>query len=302
MPKYLIKRILLAIPTVLGVATLVFFLQAVVPGDVVDFMLGEQAMPVDREALRRELGLDRPLMEQYFGFLTGNLRQSYIQHRPVLEMVMERYPATLELALAGMLVAVGLAFPLGIASAVWRDSPVDHICRLGALMGLSMPNFWIGPMLIILFSIQMDLLPVSGRGGLAHLILPSVTLGSAMAAILTRMIRASMLEVLGEEYILTARSKGLRESALLFKHALRNALIPVVTIMGLQLGALLAGSVITETIFSWPGVGRLMITAISTRDIPLLQGCVMAIGLSFVVVNLVTDVLYVMIDPRIRMR
>ena len=302
MRAYLIKRIILVIPTVLGVATLVFFLQALVPGDVVDFMLGEQAIQADREALRRELGLDLPLAVQYVGFLRGNLRHSYIQHRPVLEMVLERYPATLELALGAMLVAVAVSFPLGIASAVRRDTAVDHVSRLGALLGLSMPNFWIGPMLIILFSIKLDLLPVSGRGGLSHLILPSVTLGTAMAAILTRMIRSSLLEILGEEYILAARSKGLRESALLFKHALRNALLPVVTIMGLQLGGLLSGSIITETIFSWPGVGRLMITAITTRDIPLLQGCVMAIGLSFVVVNLITDVLYVFIDPRIRMK
>ncbi len=302
MRAHLIKRLLLAIPTVLGVATLVFFLQALVPGDVVDFMLGEQAILADREALRRELGLNRPLTEQYLRFLLGDLRHSYIQHRPVLEMVIERYPATLELTLGGMLVAVVVAFPLGIASAVRRDTAVDHISRLGALLGLSMPNFWIGPMLIILFSIQLDLFPVSGRGGLAHLVLPSVTLGTAMAAILTRMIRSSLLEVMGEEYIRTARSKGLRESVLLFKHALRNALVPVVTIMGLQLGRLLGGSVITETIFSWPGVGRLMITAITTRDIPLLQGCVMAIGIGFVIVNLVTDILYIIIDPRIRLR
>ncbi|MBW2307736.1 MAG: ABC transporter permease [Deltaproteobacteria bacterium] len=285
MRAYLIKRILLAIPTILGVATLVFFLQALVPGDVVDFMLGERAIPADREALRREMGLDRPLTEQYFRFLLGDLRYSYIQHRPVLEMVIERYPATLELAMGGMLVAVVVAFPLGIASAVRRNTTVDHVSRLGALLGLSMPNFWIGPMLIIFFSIYLDILPVSGRGGLSHLVLPSVTLGTAMAAILTRMIRSSLLEVMGEEYIITARSKGLRESVLLFKHALRNALVPVVTIMGLQLGRLLGGSVITETIFSWPGVGRLMITAITTRDIPLLQGCV-----------------YVLIDPRIRLR
>jgi len=277
-------------------------LQALVPGDVVDFMLGEQAIQADRQALRRELGLDRPLVEQYTAFLRGDLRKSYIQHRPVLEMIMERYPATLELALGGMLVAVFVAFPLGVAAAVRRDSAVDHVSRLGALLGLSMPNFWIGPMLIIFFSIKLDLLPVSGRGGLTHLLLPSITLGTGMAAILTRMLRSSLLEVLGEEYILTARSKGLRESVLLFKHALRNALVPVVTIMGLQLGRLLSGSIITETIFSWPGVGRLMITAVTTRDVPLLQGCVMAIGLGFVLVNLVTDLLYVMIDPRIRMQ
>jgi peptide/nickel transport system permease protein len=201
-----------------------------------------------------------------------------------------------------MLMAVVVSFPLGIASAVRSDTAVDHVSRLGALLGISMPNFWIGPMLIIFFSIKLDLLPVSGRGGLAHLVLPSITLGTGMAAILTRMLRSSLLEVLGEEYILTARSKGLRESVLLFKHALRNALVPVVTIMGLQLGRLLGGSIITETIFSWPGVGRLMITAVTTRDIPLLQGCVMAIGLGFVLINLVTDVLYVLIDPRIRMR
>lgn len=306
MRQYLIKRLIMAIPTALGVVSLVFLLQPLIPGDPVDFLLGEQVTLADREELRRAYDLDKPLIQQYLIFLSkltrGDMRRSIITGQPVAKMIVSRYPATLELALASMLVAVALAVPLGVISALKRNTLVDKLSMTGALLGISIPNFWLGPMLIIVFAIKLNLLPVSGRGGPQHLILPALTLGTAMAAILTRMTRSSMLDVINEDYIRTARAKGLKESATIFKHALRNALVPVITIAGMQFGALLAGAVITETIFSWPGIGRLLITAVNSRDFPLLQGCTIAIGLSFVLVNIITDILYVVVDPRIRLK
>lgn len=303
MKRYLLQRLLLFFPSLLGVLTLVFFFIHFVPGDPVEVMLGETASASDKEALRRELGLNEPVWTQYLGFLkglaVGDLGRSLYHQEKVMDLVLARFPATLELTLAAMAVATLCALPLGVLAAWKRRTWVDRCALLLSLFGLAMPNFWLGPLLIIAFSIQLGLLPVSGRGGLSHLILPSLTLGTAMAALLTRMIRSSLLEVIHEDYIQSARAKGLSEITVWLKHALRNSLLPVITILGLQFGSLLAGSVITETIFTWPGIGRLTIQAIQTRDYPLLQGCVLVIAICYLVVNLFTDILYRVIDPRI---
>lgn len=304
MRRYILRRIGLLVPVVIGVVTMVFLIVHFIPGDPVEIMLGEQAQAVDKETLRRQMGLDKPLHVQYVDFLArlarGDLGRSLHTKRPVLESIVRRLPATLELALAAMVVALVLAIPLGLLSAYKKDTVVDQGSMLFALLGISMPNFWLGPLLIIVFSLKLGWLPVSGRGSLAHIVLPAITLGTAMAAILTRMTRASMLDVIQSDYITTARAKGVRESRVVLKHAFRNALIPVVTIVGLQIGGLLAGSIITETIFAWPGIGRLAIQAINARDYPLVQGCVLVIALGYVLVNFLTDLLYGFIDPRIR--
>ncbi len=304
MRSYLVRRLLLALPVVLGVATLVFLLIHLIPGDPVEIMLGESALPADRDALREALGLDRPILEQYGSFLwglcRGDLGVSLQQRRPVTALIREHYPATLELTLAAMLISLLIALPAGILSGIRQYSVWDHSTMFLALLGVSMPNFWLGPLLIWVFSIQLGWFPVSGKGGLAHLLLPALTLGASMAAIVARMTRSSVLEVLREDYVMTARAKGLSEARIILKHVLRNAMLPVLTVVGLQFGALLAGSIITETIFSWPGLGTLMVKAIQTRDYPVVQGCVLVIALSYVLVNLLTDLLYGVIDPRIR--
>jgi len=302
--NYIVKRLILLIPVVFGVVTLGFFLVHLIPGDPVEVMLGEQARAADKEMLRHELRLDRPLMEQYRLYLTGlargDLGRSIHFREPVLTMITRRFPATILLTLAAMFVAILIAIPIGIVSATKQYSLIDNASMFFALLGISMPNFWLGPLLILLFSIQLGWLPVSGMGGVEHLILPSITLGTALAAILTRMTRAGILEVIRQQYIVTSRAKGLAEKKVLYKHALKNALIPVITILGLQFGALLSGSIITETIFSWPGIGRLVIQAVNQRDYPLVQGCVLFIALTYVLVNLATDLLYSAADPRIR--
>ncbi len=304
MKRYLFQRFLLFLPTLAGALTLVFFLIHLVPGDPIEIMLGETASSTDKESLRRELGLDQPLRVQYVDFLTrllaGDLGHSLYEKGDVSDLILARFPATLELTLAAMAIALLIAFPLGILAAVNRGSWIDRLSLSFSLLGLAMPNFWLGPLLMIVFSIELGWLPVSGRGGLSHLILPSLTLGTAMAAILTRMIRSGLLEVIHEDYIQTARAKGLSERTVWLKHALRNALLSVVTIMGLQFGSLLTGSIITETIFTWPGIGRLTVQAIQTRDYPLVQGCILVIVLSYLTVNLVTDIFYRVVDPRIR--
>lgn len=304
MRTYLLRRILLTLPTVWGVVTLVFLLIHLIPGDPVEIMLGELALPADRQALRSEMGLDRPVFEQYGHFLLGlcrgDLGQSLHQREPVSRLILDRYPATLQLTFAAMAISLLIALPAGILSGIRQYSLWDHSTMFLALLGVSMPNFWLGPLLILVFSIQLGWFPVSGRGGLGHLVLPALTLGASMAAIVARMTRSSILEVLREDYVVTARAKGLPERKVILKHVLRNAMLPVLTIVGLQFGALLAGSIITETIFSWPGLGTLLIQSIQTRDYPLVQGCVLVISLSYVLVNLLTDLLYAVVDPRIR--
>jgi len=302
--RFLIRRLLLTIPVLLGVATLVFSLVHLVPGDPVQAMLGESASPQDVAELRSRLGLDRPLYEQYVGFLkglaTGNLGASLRTNQPVAAAIAERLPATLELAFAAMLVAVVVAIPLGIVAAAGAGTPVDHAATTLALVGISLPNFWLGPLLAIVFSVTLGWLPVSGRGTLAHLVLPAITLGAPLAAVVARMTRASVIEELRELYVLAARARGVSRAAAVLRHAFRNSLIPIVTVLGLQFGAVLTGAVITETIFAWPGVGRLLIQSISFRDYPLVQGCILLIAVTYVTMNLLTDLTYGWLDPRIR--
>ena len=302
--RYLIRRILLTIPVLLGVATLVFALIHLVPGDPAQAMLGDSASAADVADLRARLGLDRPLLEQYArfmgGLIRGDLGTSFRTSQPVLIAIAERVPATVELALASMLVAVAVAMPLGIIAAVGRGTAVDYGAMTVALFGISIPNFWLGPMLAIIFAVQLGWLPVSGRGGWESLILPAISLGAALAAILARMTRASLLEELRELYVRAAQARGVSRARAILQHALRNSLIPLVTILGLQFGAVLTGAVITETIFAWPGVGRLLIQSISFRDYPLVQGCILLIAITYVTVNLITDLVYGVLDPRIR--
>jgi len=304
MHRYLIRRLLLTIPVLLGVATLVFSLIHFIPGDPAQAMLGEGAAPEDVAQLRERLGLDRPLIVQYGSFLKGltrgDLGVSLRNDQPVLQQILERMPATAELAFASMAVAVLIALPLGIIAAVWRGTAVDFGAMTLSLVGISVPNFWLGPLLAIVFAVELGWLPVGGRGTLAHLVLPAVTLGAALAAILARMTRASLLEELREPYVLAARAKGVSRTRAVLHHALRNSLIPIVTILGLQFGVVLTGAVITETIFAWPGIGRLLIQSISFRDYPTVQGCVLLIAVTYVGVNLITDLTYGFLDPRIR--
>jgi len=303
--RFLVRRALLTIPVLLGVATLVFSLIHLVPGDPAQAMLGDGASPQDIAELRTNLGLDRPLTAQYATFLrhavTGDLGKSFRTGQPVTQMIAERVPATAELALAAMTVAILLALPLGIIAAVRKHTFVDHAAMTFSLAGISIPNFWLGPLLAIVFSVELGWLPVSGRGTAAHLVLPAVSLGLALSAILARMTRASLLEELGELYVRAARARGVSRSAAVLGHALRNSLIPLVTIVALQFGAVLTGAVITETIFAWPGIGRLLIQSIGFRDYPMVQGCILLIAVTYVSVNLLTDVLYGVLDPRIRL-
>jgi len=304
MGKRLLVRLWETVPVVFGVVTIVFLLIHLIPGDPVEIMLGENAVPAMKEELRRELRLDRPLSEQYADYLAGlaqgDLGISFRSREPVAREILTRFPATLLLAAASMLVALAVSIPLGVLSAMRPRSAVDHLCGFLSMLGLSMPNFWLGPLLILLFSIRLGLFPVGGWGTLSHLVLPAATMGTGMAAILVRLIRASLLEEIRREYVQVAIARGLSRMDAILRHALRNALIPVLTVLGLQFGALLAGSVITETIFSWPGVGRLTIQAIDARDYPLVQGCVLFIALFTVAGNLLTDLLYTRLDPRIR--
>ena len=304
MLRFLARRVALTIPVLLGVATLVFSLIHLIPGDPAQAMLGESASPEDVAELRSRLGLDRPLLEQYGTFLRdairGDLGRSLRTSQPVTSAILERMPATIELAAAAMLVALGFAIPLGIAAAVWRGTFLDHAATTVSLLGISIPNFWLGPLLAIVFSIELGWLPVSGRGTWANLVLPAVSLGVALAAILARMTRATLLEELREPYVIAARARGASRVRAVVRHAFRNSLIPVITLIGLQFGAVLTGAVITETIFSWPGIGRLLIQSIGFRDYPLVQGCILLIAVTYVAMNLVTDLLYGLVDPRIR--
>lgn len=304
MVRYLVRRLLLTLPVLLGVATLVFALIHLVPGDPAQAMLGEGASQEEIARLQHTLGLDRPLLSQYKSFLVGighgDLGTSFRYNAPVAAQIREKFPNTAVLALAAMFVALVLAIPLGIVAAVYRGTFVDHAAMTLALLGICMPNFWLGPLLAILFAVKLGWLPVSGIGGLSHLVLPALTLGAALAAILARMTRASVLEELRELYVLSARARGLSGARAVVHHAFRNSLIPIVTIVGLQFGAVLTGTIITETIFAWPGIGRLLIQAINFRDYPLVQGCILFISVTYVAMNLLTDLTYGFLDPRIR--
>ncbi len=305
MIRYISLRILFALPALWLIVTMVFLLAHIVPGDPVQQMLGEGARAEDLNQLRHALGLDVPVSVQYVrylkGIVHGNLGESFRFHEPVSKVVLEHYPATFELAIVALLVCAALGIPGGLLAAERRATATDHAVGIFTLLGLSVPNFALGPVLILVFSVILGWLPVSGRGGPAHLILPAVTLGASLAAILTRMVRTSVIEELSSDYVRTARAKGLSPAAVLFGHAFRNALIPTLTILGLQFGTLLAGTIVTETIFSWPGIGRLAVQAINARDYPLLQGCILLIAVSYVFVNLLTDFVYALVDPRVRL-
>ncbi len=302
---FIIYRLSSALLVIIGVVCMVFMLIHLVPGDPVEVMLGESAQPADRMALRATLGLDLPLHEQLFNYFQGlarmDLGSSLHTQRPIADILAERLPATLELAAYALLFAMVVAVPLGIMAALRRDSLADIGAMGLSMLGISIPNFWMGPILILIFSLWLGLTPVSGRSGVVSVILPTITLGTALAAILARMVRSSLLEVLNEDFVRTARAKGMPERVVIWRHAMRNAWLPVITLLGLQLGALLGGAVITETVFSWPGIGSLLVEAIQKRDYPVVQGCVLLISLAYVVVNTLTALLYIAIDPRIRM-
>lgn len=327
------RRFIGAIPVLLGVSFIVFFLMHLAPGDPVNLLLGDAATEAEIERTRREWGLDRPLVVQYWEFIRravrGDFGMSLRYGVPVSTLIFERLPATLELAFASLFVAIIISLPIGVYSAIKHNSFWDHSGMTLAMIGVSLPNFWLGIMLIFFLGGQLNLLPVAGRieygieikpitnlylvdslltGNLAglwsalqHLLMPAVTLGTSLAAIVTRIARSSVLEVIGQDYITTARAKGLSEQAVIWKHTLRNAMITIITILGLQLGALLAGSVITETVFSWPGIGGLLIQAISTRDYKLVQGVIFFFAIMYFIVNLIVDLLYMWVDPRIRL-
>ena len=305
MTRYFLRRLGALVPVALGVATLTFAMIHLVPGDPVVAMLGETAAPADIQGLRHALGLDRPLGEQYIDFLgglaKGDLGESITYRRPVTRLIAERFPATLELTLAGLVVGMLIAFPLGVIAGAKPGGAGDLGAMGFAILGISIPHIYLGPLLMIVFSLDLRWFPLTGRGGWSHLVLPAVTLGTALAAVLARMLRQSLIVVRESDYMRTALSKGLGPMSALLGHGLRNALTSVVTLVGLQAGALLTGALITEVIFSWPGIGRLLISSISARDYPLVEGCVLTFALTYVVVNMATDLVYAIVDPRVRL-
>ncbi len=316
MGRYIARRLLAMIPLLLGISFIVFSLLNILPGDPVSIMLSSNPhITPDAETiaqLRAQYGLDKPLMTQYMIFLRnlfkGDLGTSVYTQQPVVTAIAERMPATIQLALAALIISTAIAIPLGVISAVRQYSWVDHLCLVGSLIGISMPSFWLGLLLMLVFSLKLRWLPLSGMGYfynglgdvLRHLVMPATTLGFGMAALLARVTRSSMLEVLGQDFIRTARAKGLHEKMVVYRHALRNAFIPILTVSGMQFGYLLGGSVIIETIFSWPGIGRLAVNAIMNRDLAVVQGTVLVFTLLFILINLVVDILYAAIDPRIQ--
>lgn len=329
----ILERTLVSIPIIFGVAVVVFLFMRLMPGDPVDIMMGRggSVSTGEIEQLRSEFNLDKPLPVQLWLFLKdavrGDLGYSYVQKTPVIDLIKDRLPATIELALAALIFTIVVALPIGIMSAVWQNSLLDRLSMAGAFLGISMPGFWLGIILILLFAVRLHWLPVEGRidydthlvtgtgffildsiltgnhaaliSTLKHLVLPGITLGAAEAAVVARVIRSSMLETLRSDYVILARSKGVSEWGVVLKHALRNALIPTVTVFGLQVGVLLGGNMIVETVFSWPGLGRMVVNAIFARDFPLVQGSVMVYAVTFVIVNLIVDVLYTYLNPKI---
>ncbi len=292
------------IPILLGVSLIVFSLMHLTPGDPVQIMLGDFAQPAQVEQMRENLGLNDPIHIQYFNFiknsLQGNFGRSIHYDRPVIDLITARIGFTVNLSLAGLIVSYLIAFPVGIISAIKRNTLIDDFSMVFALLGISMPNFWLGMMLMLVFSLRFRLLPATGVGTFSHLILPAVTVGTAGAALATRLIRSSMLEVINKDYIRTARAKGLRERVVIFKHALKNAILPVLTIIGLRLGFILSGSVITEIVFARPGLGRLMVDSIFRRDYLVVQASVLLVAVTVLIVNLIIDLVYGLIDPQIR--
>jgi peptide/nickel transport system permease protein len=302
---YVRRRILISIPVVFGLVTLVFFLMHLLPGDAVTVMLTSYGASGEEQAiLRHNLGLDRPLMVQYLDYVShaarGDFGRSLFSHQKVTHQILTQLPATLQLATASLVISVVVGFTLGITAAVRHNSVADRLTMLLSLVGVSMPGFWLGIMLILLFSLKLEWLPAFGTGSFKHLILPALALSFGSIAVMTRLVRASMLEVLRQDYVVTARAKGLRPRLVIGRHALRNALIPVVTFIGIQFGGLLGGAVITETVFARQGIGQLAVSAIQKRDMPLIEGTVIFVGVVTVLANLTVDLLYAVLDPRIR--
>lgn len=306
MLKFILQKILGAAISISGVVCLVFLLIHLVPGDPVEMMLGESARMADRAALAAKLGLDKPLLQQFLDFVHGvvtfDFGESYVTGEPISKMILDRLPATAWLAVASLVIAVLIAFPLGAIAAIKKNTVVDSAAMGFSLLGVSIPNFWMGQILILIFALLLGWFPVSGYQGDGAIVLPAITLGTALAAILSRMIRSTLLEVLGEDYIRTARAKGCSQTRVIAMHAMRNAILPVITLIGLQLGTLLAGAVITERVFSWPGIGLMVVESIQKRDYPVVQISVLLISTTYVVVNMLTDIMYAVIDPRIRYR
>ena len=298
------KRLLNTAIVIFGVLLLTFLLIHLVPGDPVEVMLGESASMADREALRTELGLDQPLLQQFGSYLSklghGDFGHSIHTKTPIVDLVKTRYPATVKLASLSLLIGLVIGIPMGIYAALKANHWQDFVVTIVSVRLSAMPAFWLGPVLMLIFAVWLGWLPVSGMESNTSIILPAITLGFGLSAILTRMTRTSLLEVLNDDYIRTARAKGLSERVVILRHALRAALLPIITIVGLQMGSLLAGTVITETIFSWDGIGRLLVESIEKRDYPVTQACVLVVALSYVVVNLCTDILYKLADPRVR--
>jgi ABC-type dipeptide/oligopeptide/nickel transport system permease component len=306
MTQYIIRRLAQMVPITFGILTLIFSLIHLVPGDPAVQIAGENARAEDVQQVRHALGLDQPLLTQYVNYLRalahGDLGRSFQTNESVSVQIRQRYPATIELAFGAMAVALLVAFPLGIVSAIYRNSWIDNVARFFALVGVSMPSFWFGPLLIIAFAINHPWFPVSGRDeGLKSLVLPALTMGLALAAILTRMIRVSLAEELTQLYVTTAVAKGVTRTTVIFRHALKNALIPVITVLALQFGSLLTGAIITEQIFSWPGLGRLLYDSILKRDYPQVQASILVIALTYIAVNFASDLLYGVVDPRIKL-
>ncbi len=299
-----LKHLISFATVIFGVLLLTFLLIHAVPGDPVEVMLGESASMADRQALRADLGLNQPLIQQFGQYLTalsrGDFGESIHTKTPIIELIKARYPATLKLALLSLLIGLGIGIPLGIYAALKAGHWQDLVVTLVSVRLSAMPAFWLGPILMLVFAVWLGWLPVSGMDSGESIVLPALTLGFGLSAILTRMTRTSLLEVLNDDYIRTARAKGLSEPTVIIRHALRAALLPIITIVGLQMGSLLAGTVITETIFSWDGIGRLLVESIEKRDYPVTQACVLVVALSYVLVNLFTDILYRFADPRVR--
>lgn len=303
MGKYIIRRLVLAIPVLIGVSIISFMILHLSPGDPAELLAGEDATREDIRIMRERFGLDRPLPTQYFRFVKGMITGDLISMKfdvPVLEIVGKRLKNTLILSSVAILIAVVIGITAGVLSSVYRYSLIDYISSIAALIGVSMPVFWWGLILILTFSVGLRWLPSGGMGGVRNIILPAVVLGTASAGIIARMTRASMMDVLRQDYITTARAKGLVSKIIIRRHALRNALIPTVTVIGLQFGYMLAGAVLTESVFAWPGVGRLLVTSILSRDYPVVQTTLVVVALTFVLVNMAVDILYALLDPRIR--
>ena len=304
--RYVVKRILMMIPVIIGVSFLVFFIMDLAPGDAADFKAPEGATAEDMAVLRHELGLDRPLIVRYVvymkGMLTGDLGTSYVTKTDVFQTYMQKLPATIRLAFASILISVALSVPLGIYSATRQGSVQDNVSGMLAIFGMSMPNFWLGLLLIIVFSLYLGWFPSGGDQSFRSIVLPAVTIGTGLMATLMRTTRSAMLDILNQDYLRTARAKGLREKTVLLSHALRNAWIPIVTIIGSQMAGVLGGSVLTETVFAWPGVGRLIVDSLTMRDTPLVTGGVIMTTILISIVMLAVDLLYAVVDPKIRLQ